>query len=97
MGLEQRGASSAPVPQVLLQSLMAEDQLPHSRLPPDPALCQAHCAWLSSPPHPRSDATSLRQWDAAVWVCPPVENSVLPTVAPEEHWAAIVGRPPSLA
>lgn len=96
MGLEQRGASSAHTLQVWLQSPTSGDQLPASRLPPSPALCGAHCAWLSSPPHPHGYATVLRQWDAAVLVCPPVENSMLSAAAPEEHWAA-AGRLPSLA
>lgn len=71
--------------------------------PPGPGRTSQESAvrgWLSSPLHPRSDATELRQWDAALRVCPPVENSkrsLLPQPLGERSAASPGTRPPSLA
>lgn len=73
-----------PHPRDGQQRAGAGDQLPYSRLPSgprppgrsEPLRSPLRTAgWLSSPPHPRGDATALHQWDAALRVCPPVENS----------------------
>lgn len=82
----QRGALFLPPPhsRVGQQHAGAGDQLPHSCLPSgprppgqsEPLRSPLRTAgWLSSPPHPRGDATALHQWDAALRVCPSVENS----------------------